>query len=491
MNYILVGALRRHERIKVKKRELYLGKKPYSYIAFNYNDAPIAEALLDNLELEGYRFWLNSKIQPTQEDFEEIGKRLGSSCATVLVLTENSMYDGIIAAVVESSIERRSPIVVYMAYETPEMITYLHDLMEKAVNVVVLRTWEQSFSSSNSVRQTLLQSKGITNAQAEELFEMSMDVLEDPDSTREEMVAAMKGISFAASNEYPPALNILGNISLENARKGSESYSTAALYHKFASDKGDINSIYTLGTMIADGEGFSKNPSAAAPYLAMAAVKGIPDAQYRIAEMMEYGVGMAQNRDNATVWYTKALESGDRRAFLKLADRYLVGDTVLRDEELAVKYYTESANDGVSEAYFMLAKLYRDGVGVNKSEEISEEYFLKAAESGVPEARYFHGSNLMKKKMYVEAFKWLTQAVTELPEGEEPCSDAYYLLAECYENGQGTVQDRAKAFLNYYRAAKHGHAKAKLAVAECYKKGIGVPVNKHASAFYDPGAIEG
>ncbi len=469
----------------MKKRELYQGKRPYSYIAFDPSDSEITDSLLESLEQEGYRFWLNEKISPEEDDFAEIGKKLGSSSATVLVLTESSIANGLINAVIESTIERRNPLIIYMTYENPELLAYLHNLFDTAVNVVILRTWEQPFLSSNSVRQALSATKGLTYAQESELYSLGMEILSSDTATREQMDDAMKSISYSASNEFPPALNFLGNIALERARTGSDSYSSAVVYYKVAAEKGDIDSIYKLGCLISDGEGFAKNNSAALPFLAIAAVHNVADAQYRIAEMMEHGSGVTINRTEATKWYIKALENGDRRAYIKLAQRYLNGETVERNEKLASEYYSEAALDGYAEAYLVLAKLYRDGVGVRMSAEKSQEYFFLAADKGISEAQYNYGMCLYKEKKYVEAFKWLMLSVSDLPDGVTPEPDALYVIAECCEKGLGTAQDRAKAFLYYYSAAKLGHTKSRLAVADCYKKGKGVPVNKRAAAFYD------
>ncbi len=469
----------------MKKRELYQGKRPYSYIAFDPNDAMIADVLLESLEQEGYRFWLNEKTTPSEEDFAEIGKKLGSSSATVLVLTENSISNGLINAVVESTVERRAPLVIYMTYENPELLSYVHNLFDTAVNVVIFRTWEQPFLSSNSVRQALLPTKGLTYAQVSELYSMGMEILSSDTATREQMNDAMKGISYSASNEFPPALNFLGNIALERARTGNDSYSSAVVYYKVAAEQGDIDSIYKLGCLISDGEGFAQNNSAALPFLAIAAVHGVADAQYRIAELMEHGSGLTQNRSEATKWYFKALENGDRRSYIKLAQRYLNGETVERNEQIAAEYYIEAARDGSAEAYLVLAKLYRDGIGVHESAEKSQEYFLLAAEKGIAEAQYNYGMCLYKEKKYVEAFKWLMLSVSDLPDDVTPEPDALYAIARCCKDGLGTAQDRSKAFLYYYSAAKLGHTKSRRAVAECYKRGIGVPINKRAAAFYD------
>ncbi len=474
----------------MRKRELYTGNKPFSYVAFTYQDAEIAEKLLDEMEEDGYRYWLNAKLSPNEKELMEISKRLSASSATVLVLTHNSMNDRIVNAVVENTVERRCPLVVYLTLETSEIMEYLNGLFERLSQVVVIRVWEQSFNSLNSVRQALAQTKGLTDAQAAYYYDTGIETIKSGTTSYDDITLAMKNISYAASAEYPPALNFLGDLALEKARQGLESYSTVVLYYKMAVERGYLESIYRLGCLIEDGEGFAPNPAVAASYIAIAAVKGIADAQYRFAEMLDTGNGMKMNRQDAASWYIKALEGGDRRAYLKLAYRYLTGDTVTRDETRAAEYFTEAAKDEVPEAFLMLAKLYRDGVGVKKNESKAEEYFFKAADAGISEAQYQYALCLRKEKKYVESFKWLNVSYQKLPDGEKVNPDVLYEIAECHAKGLGTATDRQTAFLYYYDAAKRGHQKAKAAVAECYKKGLGVPVNKKAAGFYNPKYVE-
>lgn len=471
---------------RMKKRELYTGNKPFAYIAFTPVDAHYADSLLDSLDNEGYRYWLNDRINPSEKDMTDISKRLLSSYATVLILTENAVNDRLIKAVMDNTVERRSPIVVYKVEESEGITEYLRGLFERFSQVVVLRAWEQGFSSSNSVRQVLATTKGLTEEKAERFYLAGIEAIRSGAESNEDIVKAMKNITYAANGEYPPALHFLGDIALEKARAGVESYSTAVVYYKMAAEQGYLDSIYRLGCLIADGEGFEAAPSVAAKYIAIAAVKGIADAQYRFAEMLDEGKGIPINREDASNWYKKALENGDRRAYLKLAYRYMNGDTVTRDENLALEYFEEAAKDDAADAYFMLANMYRDGIGAKKNAEKSMDCFLKAAKAGITEAQYNYALCLQREKKYVEAFKWLNVAATEIPEGERINPDVLYEIAECYAKGNGTDLDRRKAFLYYYDAATRGHHKGKMAVADCYRRGIGVPVNKKAAGFYNP-----
>ena len=474
----------------MKKRELYKGTRPYVYIAFNYADSADTEELLDFLDENGYRYWFNSKITLNDNDITTVSERLNSSCAAVIVLTESSCKDRLVLSVIENMIVKRCPIIIYITNETQAVSEYLGELLLRE-KLIVFRAGSQPIATSNSMRQALSEAKGITRAEAERLYDEGMKVLRTQDASPDDVAEAMKMVSCSAENEYPPALCFHGDIALAKARNGhSELYSSAVAYYRAAANDGNIDAIYRLGCMIADGEGFEADAASAVSYLAIAAVKGYADAQYRIAEMMDKGNGIEADRIEASTWYKRALTGGDRRAYMNLAYRYLNGDTFVKNEEIAAEYFGEAANDGNKDAYLMLAKLYRDGIGVKQDEERSNEYFLKAANAGIPEAQYHYAMSLFKSKNNVEAFRWLNVAASGVKDGEKPDAEVLYELGCCYDKGRGTEQNRVTAFLYYHDAAELGHAKARAAVAECYKKGIGVPVNKKAAAYFEEEAEE-
>lgn len=482
----------------MKIRELYKGNKPYAYVAFNYADAKAADELLDSLDAGGYRYWLNAKITPSEKELTQIYRKIDMSAVTVLVLTENSIKDELIATILEHTVEKRSTLIVYMTEEPRTVREYLNEIHRRVTNCIVFRTWEQPFNTSNTVRQALSVTKGVTANYAADMYDSGMAVFTSDSPSVESMAEAFKKITYAAMNEYHPALNFLGEVALEKARTGQDSYSSAVAYFKSAVALGNSDSIYHIGCMIADGEGFAQNYQLAASYLSISAIQGITDAQYRFAEMLDNGMGVKIDREEAAKWYLKAIENGDRRAYLPLAYRYLKGDTVQKNESIAAEYFHEAAKDGDIDSLLRLAKLYKDGIGVQKDEEKSAYYFRKSAENGISEAQYEYamillGSNAKADKKdknkaaeRAEGFKWLHIAAQEREYGYIPSPEVYFELGKCYYYGIGTEHDGSKAFMYYYKAATAGHVKAREAVAECYKKGLGVTVNKRAAAFYEP-----
>lgn len=468
----------------MRLRELYMGVKPYSYIAFSVSDADAVEPLIDNLDGEGYRYWFNSKLTPNEKDVKEILERMKNAAVSVVVLSPGITDDALFSDVVEFLISKRTPFIIYMTRQTPELVDYLSRLLERAKGVVVFREWEQKFSTSNSLKQALSVTKGITKETAKAFYESGINAMQNENATPETMSMGLKNIIYAADFEYPPALCFLGDFALEKARCGKDSYSTAVAYYRSAVKLGDTDAIYKLGCLIADGECFDESYELAKPYILYAAKSGIADAQYRYAKMLDNGDGISKNRDEATVWYKKALDGGDRRAYLPLAKRYLDGETVNRNETVAAQYFAEAAEEGSTEAILTLAKLYRDGVGVKKDSLKSETYFRMAAEKEVPEAQYEYARILQGKKNFSEAFRWLSYAALEREYGDKPMPKVLFELGQCYSYGKGTDIDRKTAFMYYHKAALAGDPDAKAAVAECYKKGIGVTINKRAAEFF-------
>lgn len=474
------------EEKKMRLRELYTGNKYYSYVAFSNKDAAETEILLDELDGGGYRYWLNAKLSPNEKDLREILDRLKKAAVAILVYTSNAIEDRLFRAVAEYALDSRIPIAVYVPGEENASRAYLNSLLERSIKSVVYRAAEENYRFSNTLKALLDCTKGIPVSEAARLFEEGKSTLQNESSTDDMKEQAIKNINYSASSDYAPALSYLGDLSLQGARKGLNPYHNAVSYYQKAMKYGDINAVYNLGCMISDGEGFKQNYTLASKYISVSAM-ALPDnadAQFRFAEMLENGLGVPVKHDDAYVYYRRALEKGDRRAYLPLAYRYLIGDSVPRNETMAAEYFTEAAKDGSTEAKLKLAELYRDGVGVAKNPDKAEIYFREAADDDIAEAQYQYALILKNKKKYTEAFNWMKLAAKPREYGKEPKAEILYELAEFYTTGNGVEQDRAEAFMYYHRAAELGHSAASRAVAECYRHGKGVAVNKRAAEFY-------
>jgi TPR repeat protein len=155
-----------------------------------------------------------------------------------------------------------------------------------------------------------------------------------------------------------------------------------------------------LGTPPSGQDGFN--------YTMRAIDKGVPDAMWMFANMNSYGVGMQNFR------------------------------------QAAYDYFVKAANAGMGSAAYELATISGSGRGIDLPREQSARWLDRAVELGYFKAFALKGRNLFKedKQAAIELFKL---------GAEREDSGALYLLAECYEEGDGVEQDKSKAEELYKR----------------------------------------
>ena len=83
-----------------------------------------------------------------------------------------------------------------------------------------------------------------------------------------------------------------------------------------------------------------------------------------------------------------------------------------------------------------------------------------------------------------QAAQWYrTGAEPPFPEADRPpCALAMLHLGDCYRRGFGVTQDGRQAFFWFQKAVDAGHAGGIEAQAECWRDGVGVPVNRQKAA---------
>lgn len=124
---------------------------------------------------------------------------------------------------------------------------------------------------------------------------------------------------------------------------------------------------------------------------------------------------------------------------------------------------------------------------------------------GSPDALYEKAEEFYAQKMYKEAFEWYTKAAVlvehqllggqddegGLPHGQN-LGNAFFRLAECYENGEGCSKDPKKAADYYSEAARQGLAIAEYRLGLCYEYGLGRNRDySHALPYYSSSAEKG
>ena len=244
-----------------------------------------------------------------------------------------------------------------------------------------------------------------------------------------------------------------------------------------------------------------------------AATQGLAEAQYRLGLCYENGNGIRKNRKTAASWYQKAAEQGNENAKknlkeLELSEKGSADDWYRLGKEAeenhndveTEKWYRKAAEAGHVESQYALAQYYYNynrNHDNNKfrSDFLTESFpwFKMAANQGHAEScyhigyRFEHGLGVpMNEK---EAAKWYQKAAEQGNENAKNnpiflskygSSDDWYRLGKEAEE----KKDYTEAVKWYRKAADADHADAQMALAFCYKDGLGVP-RKNSKLFSD------
>ena len=106
--------------------------------------------------------------------------------------------------------------------------------------------------------------------------------------------------------------------------------------------------------------------------------------------------------------------SGDPLAMHELGIRYLLGDGVPADTILGAYWIKRAVEKKLTAAEFNYGILLMNGWGVKWNPFDAYDYFMKAANDKMPQAEYiigiFHTDNLVVKKDWASAYKWIKMA---------------------------------------------------------------------------------
>lgn len=471
----------------MKKYRSYNGDKPYIFATCSEHDEHYCETILDKLIPVGYRVRIENKGAVSTATLQDLEK----ARVVFFVLTERFVSDAQCYKLLQKAEESRKPLLIYAPEDTSSLKELMMRLIKTPDTSVIIRPGEEELTASKTVNALLDATLGLTPTLAMKVFRRGVRMVENDGNGD-----GMSFIRLAAGENCAEAILWLGKRALESARVGNGEYETAVEHLFGAARLGNTEAMFLLGKMLKDGEGFECDHQLAYTYILKSAQHGFPPAQTELAEMYDHGIGTEPDKTLATKWYITAADKGEKGAYLPLAIRYLDGVYIEKDEELAERYLVRSSAGGNADADLILAKLYKEATASGESSERSEGHFKKAAEAGICEAQYFYALTLLTSKKLRRrernrlAFYWMKRAADDRIDGTEGSPDAMYQLGLFYQKGRGCKRDLQKAFISFYSAATLGHAGALAAVSECYKKGIGVSVNKKAAALFKKRALK-
>ena len=269
-----------------------------------------------------------------------------------------------------------------------------------------------------------------------------------------------------------------------------QSEEEAARWLRTAADKGDSHAQYFLGDLYEDGRGVPQSDAQAALWYSLAAGQGNAEAQYSLGRLYLRGRGVPENTEKAEALLRSAADRGLPHAQNFLGKFWEYGFANLFSPSKAAHWYAKAAEQGNADAQYNLGRLIRAGIPVPITSHDEAGRWLREAEA------HLGGSENCSPDAYPaeytdvvdgaeQAIKWLSAAADQ----GHPRAQA--LLAEMYEQGEGSKQSMRKAILLYKQAAEGGDMEAQLRLSEIYRLGHGVKADHEEAKRWFQMAADG
>ena len=258
------------------------------------------------------------------------------------------------------------------------------------------------------------------------------------------------------------------------------------LYEK-AAELGNAGAKCRLGICKETGDGCERDRAAAFEYYQSAAESNNAVALYHLALAYDKGIGTEQNFANAYKCYEKSALAGYAPAMYEAGMMNKNGRGTKKDLSLAYKMFSAAATFGNPDAEYEVGNCLLNGLGTVRNHENAYTHYLMASmnDPNNPKAAFKLGLCKLKgigtEANEKEAFEWFSKGA------ELGSKGAMYMKGECLFYGVGTEEDKSSAVTCFTQAASYEYEDIDrvipsiLALAECYKKGLGVEQNHDAA----------
>ena len=260
---------------------------------------------------------------------------------------------------------------------------------------------------------------------------------------------------------------------------------------------------YEVGLMCANGLGTAKDLEKAIEWVSQAAQKGLPAAQYLLGTRYAAGIVVQQDLRRALWWFQNAAEQGHIKAQLKvgqllsqghpevgirsirlaaeqglaeaqfaLGQALATGQGTEKNLDEAVDWYRQASLQGIPAAQCALAELYETGLGVEVDIDQAWTLYRKAAGQLYPKAQVAleslseQGGRQKRQRKRPSSAERRQDGDRWLRVAEAGDADAKYWVGLLCERGLGVEKDPDQARSLYRAAARQGHSRAQLALAQ-------------------------
>ena len=206
------------------------------------------------------------------------------------------------------------------------------------------------------------------------------------------------------------------------------------------------------------------------------ASKGYAPARVNLGAMYLAGIGTKTNRAEGLMQFRLAAEAGDSRAQYAIAESYLNGFVGERDPTKAFFWFMKSAQQGFPRALRQVGRMYLQGNGVTKDQLEASRWSEQALTAFLKQPEeYLHVASIHPAGV-ASVKKYFSSSV----------------IAEMYENGEGTPVNLSEAIKWYKISAEAGHRESANKLGDIYYLGAKVPKDEwEGMRWYRVAALAG
>ena len=209
--------------------------------------------------------------------------------------------------------------------------------------------------------------------------------------------------------------------------------------------------MFSLGLMLKNGEGCTKDEAKACEWFKKAADQNIPYAMHLYAECLQNGSLGTPDPAQAATWYMKAAEFGIHNSLCHMAELHMMGEGVKKDPAKAIELCEMALKKGSPVALITLGKFYLEGDPSVRDLQKAATYFEQGADYNLPEAQFYLGWLLAlysTKDLSLDARNWFEKAATQgFVKAYAPTGKLYYNAPVDPATGLPTETNLAKAYL--------------------------------------------
>eukprot|EP00246_Nothoceros_aenigmaticus_P013956 TRINITY_DN5091_c0_g1_i1.p1 TRINITY_DN5091_c0_g1~~TRINITY_DN5091_c0_g1_i1.p1 ORF type:complete len:694 (+),score=139.60 TRINITY_DN5091_c0_g1_i1:189-2270(+) len=274
------------------------------------------------------------------------------------------------------------------------------------------------------------------------------------EAVRRKQLSALNGIGYL----YAKGLGVGKDLN-----KAMEFFTKAAEV-KDSSGQQDINAHYNLGVLYLHGIDGKRDEKKAIELLGYALTHKHPKAYYQFAKMYHKGLGMLEkNLENAASLYKLVADRGPWSSLMRQG----------------LDFYPKGQKGDIGKAYLLYSRAAELGYEVAQS---NAAWILD---------KYYHDDICLGRFGLCDSSEWHHRAHTLWQLASEQGNEhAALLIGDAYYYGKGTKRDLARAAEAYRQAEAHKNAQAMFNLGYMHEHGLGLPLDFYLAKRYYDQALE-